>query len=151
MAGTFTIGETKVRPGVYHRYENAGNVSLAGAINGIGAGVFQANWGPMNEVVELEPSSKVNQIFGSGKTEDLITEMFNGGITSGFFVRAGTGGTVPTITLKNEEEADAGTLQGAYVGDRAFTVTIRDSITSDERECIVYDGIPEGDICTRGG
>lgn len=143
MAGTFTIGETKVRPGVYHRYENAGNVSLAGAINGIGAGVFQANWGPMNEVVELEPSSKVNQIFGSGKTEDLITEMFNGGITSGFFVRAGTGGTVPTITLKNAEEADAGTLQGAYVGDRAFTVTIRDSITSDERECIIYDGTTE--------
>lgn len=37
MAGTFTIGETKTRPGIYHRYENAGGVSIAGAINGIGA------------------------------------------------------------------------------------------------------------------
>ena len=27
MAGTFTIGETKTRPGIYHRYENAGGVS----------------------------------------------------------------------------------------------------------------------------
>lgn len=143
MAGTFTIGETKTRPGIYHRYENAGGVSIAGAINGIGAGVIQANWGPLNQAIEMEPSTKVNQIFGSGKTEDLITKMFDGGITSGFFVRAGTGGTVPSVKLKNNSETDAGTLTGAYVGDRKFTVTIRDSLTTDDRECIIYDGTTE--------
>lgn len=116
---------------------------VAGAINGIGAGVIQANWGPLNQAIEMEPSTKVNQIFGSGKTEDLITKMFDGGITSGFFVRAGTGGTVPSVKLKNNSETDAGTLTGAYVGDRKFTVTIRDSLTTDDRECIIYDGTTE--------
>ena len=37
MAGVFTIGETKARPGVYTRYENADGAPLAGAVNGIGA------------------------------------------------------------------------------------------------------------------
>lgn len=142
MAGTFTIGEKKTRPGVYHRIENGGGVSTAGAVNGIGSGVIRANWGPLNEVVEFEPGTNVKTIFGSGQTQDLITEMFTGGATSGFFVRAGEGGTQPKITLQGSEAA-AGTITGAYVGDRKFTVTIRDSITSDLRECIIYDGTAE--------
>ena len=100
MAGTFTVGERKTRPGVYHRYENAGGIRLAGAINGIGAGVIRANWGPLNKVIEFEPSTKVSTIYGSGNTEDLITEMFTGGLTSGFFVRVGSGGTAPTLVLQ---------------------------------------------------
>lgn len=142
MAGKFSIGETKVRPGAYHRQENAGGLDEAGAINGIGAGVIRANWGPLNKVVEFEPSTNVKQTYGSGHTEDLITRMFAGGITSGFFVRVGKGGTAPTVTLK-AGSADAGTITGAYVGDRAFTVTIRDSITGENRECIIYEGSAE--------
>lgn len=143
MAGTFTVGERKARPGVYHRYENVGGVSIAGAINGIGAGVIRANWGPLNKVVEFGPSTKVSTIYGSGNTEDLITEMFAGGLTGGFFVRAGSGGTAPTLALKLESGGDAGTITGAYVGDRAFTASIRDSIITDQRECVIYEGTAE--------
>ena len=142
MAGTYTIGEKKTRPGVYHRYENAGGLVVAGAVNGIGAGVIQANWGPLNKAIEFAPETKVNTIFGRGKTEDLITEMFTGGITSGFFVRAGTGGTASKLTLELSAEGTAGTLEGAYVGDRAFTATIRDSLVGG-RELIIYEGTTE--------
>ena len=45
MAGVFTIGEKKVRPGVYTRYENASGVAPAGAVNGIGAVVIQDKLG----------------------------------------------------------------------------------------------------------
>lgn len=143
MAGTFTVGEKKVRPGVYHRYENAGGVSIAGAINGIGAGIIHANWGPLNKAIEFEPSTKVSTIYGSGNTEDLITQMFTGGCTSGFFVRVGSGGTAPSLTLKLADDTEAGTLTGAYVGDRLFTASIRDSIITDQRECIIYEGTTE--------
>lgn len=144
MAGTFTIGQTKMRPGVYWRRENAGGVSIAGAINGIGVGLIRANWGPLNKPVDFEPNTNVKKVFGSGNTEDLITEMFTGGISSGKFVRIGTGGTAPTVTLKLEGGTkDAGTITGAYVGDRKFTISIRENLAGDKRECIIYEGTSE--------
>ena len=79
MAGVFTIGETKARPGVYTRYENAGGPQLAGAINGIGAAVIKANWGPLNQLIDLDGASAVAPVFGTALTVDTITEMFTGG------------------------------------------------------------------------
>lgn len=144
MAGTFIIGQTKARPGVYWRRENAGSVPFAGAINGIGVGLIRANWGPLNKAVEFEPNTDVKKIFGSGNTEDLITEMFNGGISSGKFVRIGKGGTAPSVKITLADgTTEAGTITGAYVGDRAFAITLRDSIISDKREAIIYEGASE--------
>ena len=40
--GTFVKGEVKVRPGVYHRYENSGAGRVAEARNGVGAGLITA-------------------------------------------------------------------------------------------------------------
>lgn len=142
MAGTFIIGEKKIRPGVYQRRYKTGSV-VAGARNGIGLGLIRANWGPLNTVVDFTPDTNVSRIFGSGNTEGLITEMFTGGLTSGHFVRIGTGGTAPTITLKDSADTDVVKITGAYVGDRAFTVSIRDSLTGAGRECIFYEGTTE--------
>lgn len=139
---TFTAGETKIRPGEYHRIQNAGGLPTAGARNGIIAGIVSANWGPLNKAVTLDPNTDVGTIFGNGNTVDLIPEMFKEGATRGYFVRVGTGGTAGTLTLKNsDEETDAITITANYVGDRAITVSIRDSLTNtSERECIIYDG-----------
>jgi hypothetical protein len=142
MAGTFIVGETKIRPGVYQRRYKEGAVT-AGARNGIGLGIIRANWGPLNTVVDFTPDTSVSKIFGSGNTEDLITEMFTGGLTSGHFVRIGTGGTAPVITLQDDAGADVLTITGAYVGDRAFTVSIRDNLAGAGRECIFYEGTTE--------
>jgi len=144
MAGVFTIGEKKVRPGVYTRYENAGGVSLAGAVNGIGAVVIRANWGPLNKLVELDSPSAAASIFGTELTVDAITEMFNGGCSKVKAVRAGTGGTAATITLKDDAATDVVTITAKYVGNRPFNVTIRDSLLNDDkRECIIYSGTTE--------
>lgn len=147
MAGTFIVGETKTRPGVYQRRYKEGAGASAGARNGIGLGLIRANWGPLNSVVDFTPDTNVNKIFGSGegKTQNLITEMFTGGITKGHFVRVGTGGTSPEITLKDtaNSAANAVKITGAYVGSRAFTVSIRDSLAGAGRECIFYEGTTE--------
>lgn len=144
MAGVFTIGETKARPGAYTRYENAGGPQLAGAVNGIGAAVIKANWGPLNQLIELDGEPAVAPAFGTALTVDTITEMFAGGCSKVKAVRAGTGGTAATITLKDGADANAATITAKYVGDRAFSVTIRDSLlNSEKRECIVYAGTTE--------
>ncbi len=144
--GTFTIGETQVRPGEYHRFENAGGISTAGARNGIVAGVIRANWGPLGSVVVCEPSTDIKAIYGNGETEDMITEMLKGGSSKGYFVRCGTGGTCGTITLTDDATSavDVITITAKYVGNRAFTASIRDSLINDsKRECIIYDGSAE--------
>lgn len=144
MPGVFTIGETKARPGVYTRYENAGGTPLAGAINGIGAAVIKANWGPLNQLIELDGANAVAAVFGTALTVDTITEMFAGGCAKVKAVRAGTGGTAAVITLKDGLAANAVTITAKYVGDRAFSVTIRDSLlNSEKRECIIYAGTTE--------
>lgn len=148
MAGTFIVGEAKTRPGVYQRRYKEGAGASAGARNGIGLGIIRANWGPLNSVVDFTPDTNVNKIFGndSGKTQNLITEMFAGGITKGHFVRVGTGGASPEITLKDTTTGTAVSvvkITGAYVGSRAFSVSIRDSLTGAGRECIFYEGTTE--------
>lgn len=144
--GTFTIGEKKIRPGEYHRTENAGGIMTAGANNGIVAGIIRANWGPLNKAVVFDVNTDVKAIFGSGLTEDLITEMFKAGNQKGYFVRVGTGGTTGSITLKDSATTgvNAVTITAKYVGARAFSVSVRDSITNtDKRECVIYDGTSE--------
>ena len=144
MAGVFTIGETKARPGVYTRYENAGGPQQAGAVNGIGAAVIKANWGPLNQLVELDGEPAVAPAFGTELTVDTITEMFTGGCSKVKAVRAGSGGTKATIALKDGASADVVAITAKYVGDRSFSVTIRESLlNSEKKECIIYAGTRE--------
>jgi len=104
MSGTFVVGETKIRPGVYTRYENAGGVELAGASNGVGAAIIRANWGPLNKVTWIESPVDAAAAFGApgtGYTVNIVDEMLAGGASKVAVIRAGTGGTEGTITLKD--------------------------------------------------
>ena len=141
--GTFSVGETKIRPGVYHRFENAGGVSLVGANNGIVAGIIRANWGPLNEVVAFDQSTKLRDVYGSGQTQDLITAMMKGGANTGYFVRVGSGGTCGNVTLKDNAESGANVVKitAKFPGNRAFSVSVKDSLTdTSKRQCVIYDG-----------
>ena len=40
MSGFFQVGEIKDRAGVYHRFENGGDIEVAGARTGIGCAVL---------------------------------------------------------------------------------------------------------------
>lgn len=151
MAGTFTIGETKIRPGVYTRYENAGGTPLAGAINGIGAAVIRANWGELNRIIDIESASEIAQIFGNSLTVDTITEMLAGGCRRVKAVRAGAGGTPTAGVLRDTAGTPANVVNitARFVGDRPFSVTIRDSLTDAAlRECTIFSGTTEFEKAT---
>ena len=52
MAGTFILGETKVRPGTYFNIQKKGGNAAAGVMNGVTAVIFRADFGPLNEAIE---------------------------------------------------------------------------------------------------
>ena len=135
MSGTYVLGETKERPGIYHRKEN-GSTTLLAATDGVAAALIKGNWGPINEAVEIDKSESdnISEIFGTG-TADVIEQIFNGGATTCIAVRIGSGGTAASITLD-----EAITLTAKYVGDRALSVTIKDSLAGSEKECVLYEG-----------
>lgn len=143
----FTVGEKKVRPGVYQRYENRGTGSLAGAVNGIVAAVYKSNWGPLGAVETIgadEAGGLTARLGGgTGATTQVITEAFNGGATTVLAVRLGSGGTNGTLTLKDttsSEPEDAITLTTKYPGSRSFKVTIREKLgDSTAREFLVTE------------
>lgn len=143
MAGTYNAGEQKIRPGTYYRYENAGGITVADGINGVGAALFQSNWGPLGEVVELDLSFEPSDIYGTGLTSNLLTEMFKGGCVTIQAVRIGEGGTCCKVLLKDDSGMDILELAAKFPGDRTFSVTVRDSLYEEKRECIIYDGVRE--------
>lgn len=134
MAGTFLIGEKKVRPGTYFRRENYGGPDVVGATNGIGAAIFQADWGPMNKVYDLDLTMKndIADYFGSDPHVKILREMFDGGAITIRAIRCGDDdGVASSVTLKAtnmpvtvEAGAGAGTASG-------------DGVDLDDEEAIV--------------
>ena len=98
MSGIFTIGEKKVRPGVYYRRENSGGAETAGAVNGVAAVLFQADWGPLNEEFDMDSTMQNNvaDYYGTAEGTKLIKEAYKGGATTIRAVRiGGDDGTAP--------------------------------------------------------
>ena len=156
MARYLNYGETAVRPGNYFNFDKKGNNAAAGASDGTTAVLFKANWGPLNEAVVRNADEGYESVFGTGGTTDIIALTYEGGTRDAILVRIGTGGTAGSVVLQNNAEtpADAVKLTAKYVGSRAFTVSVRDSIADDTlRECIVYDGTEEFEKVTfaKGG
>ena len=198
MAGTFVIGEKKIRPGTYFRRTTDGSVSTAGAVNGITAAMFAANWGPLNKEFDLDVSmqNELSDYYGNGTA--ILKEAFKGGATTIRAVRIGSddgevskiilkgtktvtkvievenldgdvdevfdgdddvdddldddGGTTNTetsttpatnITTETTTETvvfDAVEISAAYVGDRAFTASIRTNLITEQRQLVIYEG-----------
>lgn len=144
----FSVGETKIRPGIYQRYENRGTSAIAGAVNGIVAATYKSNWGQLGKVqtIGADEVGKLAVMLGgdSTSTTDIITEAFNGGAVTVLAVRLGTGGTQGTLTLKDttaETAADAIKLTTKYPGSRALKITIREKLgDSTAREFLVVEG-----------
>jgi hypothetical protein len=150
MAGRYSIGETKVRPGIYFRQENGGGNDTLGATNGIVGVAFKANWGPLGEIVTIDNPADITTLFGddsgSGSNTAILNAIFQGGASQVLAVRVGTGGTKAAITLKDTAStpADVVTLTAKYAGTRALSVTIKDSLSiTTMRECIIYAGTTE--------
>lgn len=144
MAGTFILGETKVRPGSYFNIQKKGGNAAAGIMNGVTAVIFKADFGPLNTVVELSAEDGYEQTFGTGLTTDAIREAIAGGAKTIIACRVGNGGTQGTITLKDTAKEDALSITAKYPGDKDFTVTVREKLSdSTLKECIFYTGTTE--------
>ena len=93
MAGYFIPGEVKIRPGAYFNVDKIGDDGGFGAIDGVVAVVFKADFGPINSVTVLERDENYADIYGTGGTTDAIREAIAGGAKKIIACRAGgTGG-----------------------------------------------------------
>ena len=145
MSGIFSIGEKKVRPGVYYRRENSGGVETVGATNGVAAVLFQADWGALNEEFDMDVTmqNSVADYYGTADTVSAIKEAFKGGATTVRAVRiGGDDGKSGSIELKNTEGSPvtAVTITAAHPGTRSFTVSVRTNLITDHRQVIIYNG-----------
>lgn len=145
MAGTYMIGETKVRPGTYFNIQKKGDGAPAGATNGITGVLFKSDWGPLNEAVEVSVDDGYEGTYGTDGTTDAIGLAFEGGAVTAICCRVGNGGTQGNVKLKLEGgETDAVSITTKYVGSKAFTVSIKDKLSDDTmRECVIYAGTKE--------
>lgn len=146
MAQYLNYGAEATRPGNYFNYDKKGKDKAAGATDGVSAVLFKSNWGPLGEAVVRSADEGYESIFGNSGTTDAIALCIEGGTSELILVRVGSGGTAATLTLKNAEASakDAVKLTAKYVGSRAFSISIRDSISDNtKRECIIYDGTTE--------
>ena len=141
MAGTFILGETKVRPGSYFNIQKKGTGALAGEMNGVTAVIFRADFGPLNMAIELNADDGYEKTFGTGLTTDAIREAIAGGAKTIIACRVGNGGKQGTIVLKDSENADAVSVTAKYPGEKEFSVTIREKLSdSTMKECIIFTG-----------
>lgn len=144
MAGTFVIGEEKVRPGTYYNIGRNDNSTSAGIVNGVTAVVFRADFGPLLDVVRLDAESDYTSVYGTGLTTDAIKEAIAGGAKEIIACRVGHGGQNASIDLNDKDGEAAVKITAKYPGNKEFAITIREKITdSSMKECIVYTGTKE--------
>ena len=126
MAGTFILGETKVRPGTYFNIQKKGGNAAAGVMNGVTAVIFRADFGPLNEAIELSAEDGYEGTFGTALTTDAMKEAIAGGAKTIIACRVGNGGTQGSIKLQDSESTDAVSITAKY-----------------PKECIFYAGTTE--------
>lgn len=144
MAGTFVLGETKIRPGSYFNIQKKGGNVVDGIMNGVTAVIFKADFGPLNTAVELSAEAGYEQTFGTGLTTDAIREAIAGGAKTIIACRVGNGGTQGSVVLKDTEKEEALSIMAIYPGEKDFTVTVREKLSDPAlKECIFYAGTTE--------
>lgn len=153
MGRYYEKGEVKLRPGVYRRYDTDDVYTLIpDAINGYGAIVIQADYGPLNEAVEFDCSNRelakqsITELYGTGGGVDIALSYIDGGLTDLAICRIGEGGEKGTLELK-AGDAKAVTLTALYPGVKEFTVSIRSGLTkAGGKEMVVYEGTTQLEV-----
>lgn len=144
MAGTFMIGEQKVRPGSYFNIGKNGGNAAADVVNGVVAIVFKADFGPLNKAVELSAEDGYASVYGTALTTDAIQQAINGGAKTIIACRVGNGGSEASISLNDKNGDEAVHVSAKYPGDKEFSVTIRQKITDDKvKQAVFYTGTKE--------
>lgn len=144
MGMFFEAGETKLRPGLYQRYENPSGLALAGANNGYVAAVVQGSWGELGKVTTLNTEAEVLETFGKDGTTQILNEAFAGGAKTIYAVRMGSGGTKGTGRLQDTgtpTAADAIEITLKCEGNRVLEFTVRDMLgDATQKEFLIMEG-----------
>lgn len=144
MAIFYNEGEVKVRPGVYQRYSNIGLSVTPGAQDGICAIPIQASWGLLGVVVrnsygELTAHYGSGE-YGAGYTVPAAQAMFDGGATTVYTYRMGSGGKKASLVLRNAE-GDAVTALAKYEGTQKISLSVQPKIgDASKKEVNIYRG-----------
>lgn len=144
----YSPGETKIRPGVYQRYEKINSAALTSAIVGVMCCPIKAEWGPLNEVTVHESANSVRNTYGNTLTVDAALEMFKGGAIKVYCYRLGSGGEKASVELQSESKVAVATVTALYEGTKDIRVAVRaksvtgssDNPTIATKEFVVYDG-----------
>ena len=143
MAIFYNEGETKTRPGVYQRYSNVGSSPTPGAQDGICAIPVRASWGPLGKVVR-NSYGELTKNYGSGDydaqrfTVPAAQEMFNGGATTVYTYRMGTGGKKSSLILKSGE-TDVIKAEAKYPGTFALALSVQPKVGgTTQKEVNIY-------------
>lgn len=140
MMQFFAKGETKVRPGVYGRYEDATPAEETDLVK-VCACMIKSNWGPLNTIIEITPTSDLDLLFGKSGTISVIKEILSGKCQIIKAIRLGETGTKGAVTITNTEDVDVLKLEMKYPGTRQFAITIRESVTDPtKKELILLEG-----------
>lgn len=140
MAIFYQEGETKIRPGVYQRYENIGFNPLVTAQDGYCAIPVRASWGPLGKVVKNNRVSDLTKNYGTGTygpgyTVPAATEMFRGGAVVVYTYRLGQGGKKASKTI------DGLTVTAKYEGTMPLSVAVQKSLGDPtKKQFLVYTG-----------
>lgn len=139
MAIFFKEGETKIRPGIYQRYENANYNPDILARDGICAIPIRASWGPLGSVVTNTKVGDLTKNYGSGTygtgyTVPAAKAMFEGGAICVYTYRMGTGGAQAT-----KELTSGLTVTAKYPGTMPISVAVQTKLgDSTKKQIQVY-------------
>lgn len=143
MGALYNIGEQKIRPGVYRRYEKVSSDGTPGAIYGIFAIPVHSDLGPLGtvSVFAKDEMEEFKGMYGTGGTTDAVIALFNGGATKIYVYRLGTGGSKASITLKDSGTTELVTLTTKTETELDFNVTVREKLGSTNiKQLLVYNG-----------
>ena len=141
MAIFYNAGETKKRPGVYQRHTNVGFTADSAAQDGICAIPVQASWGPLGKVVKNTQMSDLEKNYGvgayaAGHTVPAAAAMFEGGASTVYTYRLGTGGKEAT-----KELATGVTVTAKYPGTMPISVAVQAKLGDTTKKLFhVYTG-----------
>lgn len=146
MAIFFTEGEIKNRPGVFQRHENTGFSKPAAANDGICAIPIQAMWGPLGKVLKNSTTTELKTNYGSGTYGDGYTvpaaaAMFEGGASTVYTYRLGTGGK------KASKELDGLTVTAMHPGTMPISVAVQAKLgDATKKQFMVYVGSTQAEV-----
>ncbi|RDY70322.1 phage tail sheath protein [Halobacillus trueperi] len=150
MSGTWSPSEDKVRAGFYMRFISAALARINGGERGVVTVPVKANWGPVEQVVDIESQKDLQDKFHTDDSEEftaykLIRLILLGEPSKVMAYRLVDGSEkVSSLTLKDNAAtpADMITLSSAYPSTRPFNVTVRDNVVdpSNKQDIVLYEG-----------